>query len=126
MTTHQTMPKHTPGPWRLPEGPTLFPDGIRVADEQDVTIATVWKQPYDPSEWAEANARLIAAAPELHSAGEQLHHAVVGLLKAYAEVQKHYGLKPEDSPIYAEAREANRNLVRVLAKATGDGTTLAA
>jgi hypothetical protein len=59
---------HTPGPWRLdvPE-----PDGeIIVMDEQDVSIDTIWKQPLDPSEWVEANARLIAAAPELLEALE--------------------------------------------------------
>lgn len=58
-----TNAAHTPGPWKL-ENPEM--DGeILVTDEQDVTIATVWKQPLDPAEWAEANSRLIAAAPEM-------------------------------------------------------------
>jgi len=60
--------QHTPGPWRLD---TPEPDGeIIVMDEQDVSVATCWKQPLDPDVWVESNARLIAAAPDLLDAAE--------------------------------------------------------
>lgn len=55
--------KHTPEEWHIEETTT---DGdIRIVDVQGVTIATVWCQPLDPEEWSQANARLIAAAPEM-------------------------------------------------------------
>jgi hypothetical protein len=66
--------QHTPAPWTLD---TPEPDGeIIVMDEQGVSIATCWKQPLDPSEWVEANAQLIAAAPELLDALESTLHCV--------------------------------------------------
>jgi len=69
--------QHTPGPWNVE-----YPDDdshIFVTDLQDVTVATVWRQPLDPPEWADSNARLIAAAPEMLSALEV----------AYAELENH-------------------------------------
>ena len=57
------MTEHTPGPWAV-EGTTDFGAAFRVVDVQDVTVALCYQQPLDT--WtAEANARLITAAPEL-------------------------------------------------------------
>jgi hypothetical protein len=47
----------------------------------------------------------------IDEAAKALHFAMVNLLKAYAAVQEHYGLKPEDSAVYRYAREANRQYV---------------
>jgi hypothetical protein len=46
-------------------------DGIRVVDCQDVTIATIWKQPHDPERWAVSNAQLFAAAKDLLDAAKE-------------------------------------------------------
>lgn len=66
--------EHTPGPWRVERGTTLVwgdctitddhPDhlGVPVADAQ---LARAWAKGEPTYERAEANARLIAAAPEL-------------------------------------------------------------
>jgi hypothetical protein len=62
----KTETKHTPGPWRVSEGMT--PDTLLVRDDEH-GIAQVWAayKPDGPLEVGtkEANARLIAAAPEL-------------------------------------------------------------
>lgn len=57
----------TPEPWSID---TVQPDkhGIRIVDVQDCTIATVWRNPLDPPEWAEDNARLIVNAKKLFAA----------------------------------------------------------
>lgn len=65
---NQSPPAHTPGPWHEED---LGESGnILITDVQGVTVATCWRQPLDPPEWVEANARLIAAAPELLEALE--------------------------------------------------------
>jgi hypothetical protein len=119
--------KPTPGPWDCDgvstmyatphesDAMTMLEIRANVTDDGWDTVAfieAIWPG-------AAANARLIAAAPELLESGEGLHFAMVDLLKAYAAVQEHYGLKPEDSPIYRAAREANRKQVAALDKATG-------
>lgn len=75
--------QHTPGRWEVEEE-SDHPDAILVVDEQGVTIATCWRQPYDPEEWVDANANLIAAAPELLQALEDVerHHIEQNRLKA--------------------------------------------
>lgn len=55
----------TPEPWRISEA---LNDPIVVVDVQGVAIATVWRQPLDPPEWAVGNANLIANAPEMWAA----------------------------------------------------------
>src|SRR5712692_4636849 len=60
------MPEHTPGPWTLSHG-LVRPDSPRcriVSGEKgaSLTFVNIW---HDAPEEAEANARLIAAAPEL-------------------------------------------------------------
>jgi hypothetical protein len=57
------MTKHTPGPWKL--GPSLG----EVRDDDDNVLCDVY---HDNDEQAEADAYLIAAAPELLAACERL------------------------------------------------------
>ena len=61
----QTKVEHTPGPWHLIAGPPAF---IRVVNENADTLARLYRD--DVPDWRtnEANARLIAAAPELLAA----------------------------------------------------------
>jgi hypothetical protein len=65
--------KHTPGPWMVDRPGTLF--HIRTMDEINGTVATC-----DPCDFATqeqlANARLIAAAPELLEALRELVESV--------------------------------------------------
>lgn len=51
----------TPEDWHLEDSPEC----ILLCDVQDVVIATIWKQPLDPPEWAEGNARLLRVAPDM-------------------------------------------------------------
>lgn len=67
------MKKHTPGPWEVSGG-----DGIWAVSPWNARfrLATVTKpSPMNGIDW-EANARLIAAAPELLEALRSLTHAV--------------------------------------------------
>lgn len=57
------MTKHTPGPWRL--GPSLG----EVRDDDNNVLCDVY---HDSDEQAEADTRLIAAAPDLLAACEAL------------------------------------------------------
>jgi hypothetical protein len=76
-------------------------------DEQGVSIATCWKQPLDPSEWVEANALLIAAAPDMVEALEK------GMASLKPEFDKYDAEKWHD----AEARDAYIAMRAALAKA---------
>ncbi len=58
--------KHTPGPWNV-EHPYGEP-GTYIAGPHTEIIAQVWKQtrlPASPDDATEANARVLAAAPEM-------------------------------------------------------------
>ncbi len=62
------MGKHTPGPWRL-EGPDNF--SYHLTDQNGEHIAYLNKSRYVDNRQdveADANARLIAAAPEMYEA----------------------------------------------------------
>jgi hypothetical protein len=79
------MSKHTPGPWQWTKGDKYsYP---RVGDSADHTIADVWD---DSSlavvsrEQGEANAQLIAAAPELLEA----------LKLIYADMERGHSINP--------------------------------
>jgi hypothetical protein len=65
---NKSPPAHTPEPWL--EEDLGEPGNILITDEQGVTIATCWKQPLDPTDWVQANARLIVNAPKLLEALE--------------------------------------------------------
>ena len=58
--------QHTPGPWQLVGGRK---DSIKVVHRAN-KVATVWK--WHPLGDGEANARLIAAAPALLAAAEEI------------------------------------------------------
>lgn len=66
------MSAHTKGPWVISGGGSLHLSVLSQDDEQ--TIADVWFIRRDPEE-GNANARLIAAAPELLEALRQLLHS---------------------------------------------------
>ena len=57
--------KHTPGPW------TVSPDNSRVVQGEGRRIALAYSHAIQPGAVGDANARLIAAAPELLEALEQ-------------------------------------------------------
>jgi molecular chaperone GrpE (heat shock protein) len=63
--------KYTPGPWRV------FADAILTKDS--TKIAEVCTQNENKANW-EANARLIASAPELKKENEELKEALKNLL----------------------------------------------
>jgi hypothetical protein len=62
------MTKQNPGDWHYPGNWHVERlNGFhKVCDEQGVTVADIPVHPLDPPEWAEANADLIAAAPEMY------------------------------------------------------------
>lgn len=64
--------KHTPGPWtfsndRFNACPDVKPDGVlgSILSEDEWFIAEVWADAGDDDSEPEANARLIAAAPDM-------------------------------------------------------------
>ena len=61
------MSKHTPGPWYVEMGN----DCRLVVDAQECVVAIVKSPDVDPDEWETANAKLIAAAPDLLEACKQ-------------------------------------------------------
>ncbi len=78
------MSKHTPGPWRCSVGSDLVRikrigelevKAVKYASETDIPVALVVKYSAEPSE-SDANARLIAAAPDLLEACKE----IVGML----------------------------------------------
>jgi hypothetical protein len=76
-------PTHTPGPW-YPVTLDASPDHAWAIDSELVEIARLSEWPDNQTE-AEANARLIAAAPDLLAALESL---AVGLSPASVEIQR--------------------------------------
>lgn len=74
---NKSPPQHTPAPWHEEDAPGS--GNILVVDQQGVTIATCWKQPLDPVEWVDANARLIASAPELLEALDRAFDLLEGI-----------------------------------------------
>ncbi len=92
------MNAHTPAPWyALAEGVTDAAIGYRaIIDSDGYTVC-------NPSPMGEANARLIAAAPDLLN-------ALDGLLDYLRDYDADY---PEAAPIFGKARSA-------IAKATGE------
>jgi hypothetical protein len=99
------MSKHTPGPWAVKR---LRDDGVTYihAPSRDYFIATAHDWRSDPVEvWdeADANARLIAAAPSLADAlrdllgyleSPALHDAAVAIPRARAALALADGSKP--------------------------------
>ena len=74
MTTETT--KHTPGPWGLALGELM---GASVTAENGDRIIAEVVYPYETTGWGpedEANARLLAAAPDLLAALEELKRTI--------------------------------------------------
>ena len=90
--------QHTPGPWYI-DGLTVHKNGSPIAE----ISATIGYAHAD-----EANARLIAAAPDMKEAGKELVSALYALRVAYKSIQEHYGLKGDSLLI----RDANAALKR--------------
>lgn len=88
-------PKHTPGPWArigarvYTASPDVEDDPISIADcDMDVRI--------DHDSEGIANARLIAAAPELYAALLKAREFVEAELEMRGDVDAHYPIKAED------------------------------
>jgi hypothetical protein len=105
--------QHTPGPWKVvpnrTAGDNLF--SIGTTDDQH-TLADVWFSPAEGKGWHEvdaANARLIAAAPELLIALQNCSKALEALHKLYRVVNVTPGVDnsiPEVLSIEADAQAA--------------------
>ena len=105
---------HTPGPWEL--GPAGFegnPPYVNIYQEGDdddaLFIGTVGAEEVD-EETAEANARLIAAAPELLQACQTM-------LKAYRLIPVPDCITEQEQDEYAGLESARKNLINAVAKA---------
>ena len=101
------MTEHTPGPWRV-EDTDDFGARMRVMDQQEVTVALVYQQPFDT--WtAKDNARLIAAAPALLEALEwaktALSRVVIEVGPVIASHQAARGLVNDPNGHVHKARE---------------------
>jgi hypothetical protein len=68
MTQEKAQQQHTPGPWSIDCNLGVFPeDGMPITDDKtDNEVCVVWPQSDDNAQ--AANARLIAAAPDLLAA----------------------------------------------------------
>lgn len=102
------MSKHTPGPW------IIWPDmngRLQVGLSTNYSVAEMWRTPL---EGQEANARLIAAAPELLEAATK----ALGALNAlHIQCDVACVVEPEGE-IYL--RPVINALRQVIAKATGE------
>ena len=73
------MSKHTPGPWNMTaDGGGFYVEGgdLLVASAQEVDPSASDAEDYFPGDTTEANARLIAAAPELLEALKALTNSL--------------------------------------------------
>jgi len=105
------MSKHTPGPWEVSRLPPKTPDDcttgyerewVYISGQDHIGLATaVWRLDGERSETCEANAHLIAAAPEL--------------LEALVDFIKLFGA--DDDPMLIELLNKARE---VIAKAKGE------
>ena len=62
------MSNHTPGPWRI----VRYGDHNPLIETDEITVAEVLDDCHPDTEQQEANARLIAASPDLYHALKQL------------------------------------------------------
>ena len=94
--------KHTPGPWkahRIEKGPGLPYTPVAAK----TLLAKVYSEAFGDFEQSEANARLIAAAPDLLEALRALHSACV----------------KDGWPVYGAHPAAMNAALAAIAKATG-------
>ena len=103
------MTGYTPGPWTVDRHGTAYYPLRVVAGNREVVAFHAW------DDEKEANARLIAAAPELL---EALKAALPGLRREYVELaQKYAGTKFESDHAYREVEARYRNAQAAIAKA---------
>lgn len=117
MTDTNTRPQHTPGPWTLTVG--CYPrDSVWDADGQREVCPMVWG---NDAEEIDANARLIAAAPDLLAALENAA-ASVAVHAATARHAALAGINPVANNGLAAELERNVEHYRAaITKARGEG-----
>lgn len=106
---------HTPGPWYLDWDMTrinVHAEGVQIAIVRRSTKDGTASPIYDDAE-ARANARLIAAAPELLAACKAQHQAIDLLLARLIELDSTF--LPSESPAWAAVTSGHA----AAAKATG-------
>ena len=103
-----TQTKHTPGPWEAIKSDGKFFIDAERSEENGIGIAAT----FHDEPWAEANARLIAAAPEMLAAVIEAHN----VLEAAALCLTPRGSRSRLDSAIEQARAA-------IAKATGGAKT---
>lgn len=99
------MSGHTPGPWAIDPD---YCDDVQAPDGLDVATTGPFLNRMTPSAERRANARLIAAAPEM-----------LGVLMAHDAYMLDAGYEgPEDTALHPKAAENWRNVRAIIAKAT--------
>jgi hypothetical protein len=106
--------KHTPGPWRIDPDATFIGDHYVGTDAADIALMASWSLELEPEQWA--NARLIAAAPELVEVAPD----AADLLEQYADfIRTVPADELERHPYLPSIEDAARGLRAAIAKATG-------
>lgn len=99
------MSQHTPGPWTIHD--QVDSEGFTIIKGQGLRLAKVTNSEPD---WAEANARLIAAAPELledcEATMRDLNTAIDHLnIWNFGELQAHlFGMQQKRAEVAAKAK----------------------
>jgi hypothetical protein len=86
-----TAPKWTPGPWRYQEDADAYTHIVRAGESRFMCQMT-----QETSGLAEANARLIAAAPELYEMVQAQHQVIDRLLARVIELD--HSFRPTQLP----------------------------
>jgi hypothetical protein len=97
-------PKWTPGSWHVSTSQDYFPGGATVVRDKQLVVAVITKRDEE-----EANARLIAAAPEMVE-------ALCGLFKECCMIHKHWG--ESNNAVASDTAQANARAA--LRKARGE------
>lgn len=117
----KSEPGFTPGPWIVADGwPGEMEKKITTDDRDDSATVAICQMDVDfigpIGEEQEANARLIAAAPELYAAVENLIAAITPLHNAHFQIEREC-ISDRD---VEDAQAAVRDAELVLAKARGE------
>ena len=102
---------HTPGPWRAykphPHNPwwCVQAENREIAEVETGAHAAVWNDPHSP-EAVEANARLMAAAPDLLESLKEMGDWIAGGLQASGEAWPDAKCLQHTEEIAARARAA--------------------
>lgn len=94
------MTEHTPGPWKVMQGSLTFPKLLIRAPQTDKAIADC---DYQQGAEGQANARLIAAAPDLIKALEAMLKAYNQLMPGIAHIAVQDYANINEAPILAKA-----------------------